>query len=98
LERYAAAGNGMVEIDNNGAERGMRPVCLGRKNWLHIGSKEAGPKVAAIMSVVETCKRRKIDLRKYLEDVLPRIADWPASQVAKLTPMAWAAESSRSET
>jgi transposase len=98
LERYAAAGNGMVEIDNNGAERGMRPVCLGRKNWLHIGSKEAGPKVAAIMSVVETCKRRKIDLRKYLVDVLPRIADWPASQVAKLTPMAWAAESSRSET
>jgi len=95
LERYAAESNGMVEIDNNSAENGMRTVCLGRKNWLHIGSEEAGPKVAAIMSVMETCKRLKVDVRQYLEDVLPRIADWPKSRIAELTPRAWQADRNR---
>jgi hypothetical protein len=50
----------------------MRPLVLGRKNWLHIGSPEAGPKVAAIASIVETCRRLSIHLRAYLADVLPR--------------------------
>ena len=95
LERYAAEGNGVVEIDNNWAENAMRPITLGRKNWLHIGSEEAGPKVAAIMSVMETCKRLQINLRQYLEDVLPRIADWPITRIAELTPMAWQADRSR---
>ena len=50
---------------------------LGRKNWLHIGSPEAGPKIAAILSVMETCKRLQINLRKYLNDVLPKLPSWP---------------------
>ena len=49
----------------------MRALAVGRKNWLHIGSQEAGPKIAAILSVMETCKRLQINLRKYLNDVLP---------------------------
>jgi transposase len=49
----------------------MRGLAVGRKNWLHIGSPEAGPKIAAILSVMETCKRLQINLRKYLNDVLP---------------------------
>lgn len=73
----------------------MRPITLGRKNWLHIGSEEAGPKIAAIMSVIETCKRLKINVREYLEDVLPRIANWPNQRVAELTPMAWLADRSK---
>ena len=83
--------NGLVEIDNNWCEGGMRPLALGRKNWLHIGSEQAGPKVAAIMSIVETCRRLEINLRKYLMDVLPKLGEWPANRVAELTPTAWKA-------
>ena len=50
------AGHGAVEIDQNWCENAMRPIALGRKNWLHIGSEEAGPRVAAIASVIETCR------------------------------------------
>jgi len=89
LEEYLK--DGLLEIDNNWCEGGMRPIALGRKNWLHIGSPEAGPKVAAIVSIVETCRRLDINLRAYLNDVLPRLAEWPANRVAELTPAAWKA-------
>jgi hypothetical protein len=46
-----------VELSNNLAENSMRPVALGRKNWLHVGGAQAGPKVAAILSLVESCRR-----------------------------------------
>ena len=81
--------HGEVEIDNNWCENAMRPVALGRKNWLHIGSEGAGPRIAAIMSVIETCRRMDINVRDYLTDVLPKIPDWPAKKIAELTPMAW---------
>jgi transposase len=81
--------DGRVEIDNNWCENGMRPLALGRKNWLHIGSPEAGKKVAAITSIFETCKRHGINVREYLTDVLPRIADWPSQRIAELTPLNW---------
>jgi transposase len=83
--------DGLVEIDNNWCEGAIRPLALGRKNWLHIGSEQAGPKVAAIASIVETCRRLDINLRKYLKDVLPKLGDWPAKRVAELTPTAWKA-------
>jgi transposase len=83
--------NGRIEIDNNVAENAMRPVALGRKNWLHVGSEKAGPKLAALASVVETCKRHGIDVRAYLLDVLPRLANWPTHRVQELTPLAWQA-------
>ncbi len=54
-----------------------------------IGSESAGPKAAAIMSVIETCRRLGIDVRGYLKDVLPQLAQWPLPQVATLTPLAW---------
>ena len=89
LEEYLA--DGALEIDNNWCEGAMRPLALGRKNWLHIGSPEAGPKVAAIASIVETCRRLDINLRAYLTDVLPKLGDWPSHRVAELTPTAWKA-------
>jgi transposase len=46
-----------LELSNNLAENAMRPVALGRRNWIHVGSQEAGPRVAAIISIVETCRR-----------------------------------------
>jgi hypothetical protein len=60
-----------LELSNNQAENSMRPVAVGRKNWIHVGSEQAGPKVAAILSVVETCRRLKLPIREYPADVLP---------------------------
>ena len=67
----------------------MRPLALGRRNWLHIGSQEAGPKIAALLSVIETCKRLQINLRKYLNDVLPKFPSWSINNVAALSPLNW---------
>jgi transposase len=89
LEEYLQ--DGRLEIDNNWCEGAMRPWALGRKNWLHVGSPEAGPKIAAIASVVETCRRLDINLRAYLRDVLPRLGSWPINRVGELTPTAWKA-------
>jgi transposase len=68
----------------------MRPVALGRKNWIHIGSPQAGPKVAAILSVVESCRRLKLPARDYLAAILPGLADVTIQHLSELTPNAWA--------
>lgn len=78
-----------VELSNNWAENSMRPVAVGRKNWIHIGSPQAGPKIAAILSVVESCRRQKIPVRSYLGSVLPGLADMPIQRLPELTPAAW---------
>jgi transposase len=80
----------VLELSDNLAENAIRPVALGRRNWIHVGSKEAGPRVAAIISVVETCRRLKISVRDYLGSVLPGLGDFPVSRIAELTPAAWA--------
>ena len=69
----------------------MRPVALGRKNWLHVGSVKAGPKVAAILSIVESCRRLGLPVKEYLAAVLPGLNRRTLSQVANLTPARWAA-------
>lgn len=81
--------HGELEIDNNLCENAIRPLALGRKNWLHIGDEKAGPRIAAILSVMETCRRLGINERAYMEDILPRIGNHPTRRVAELTPMAW---------
>src|SRR5258708_36748579 len=60
-----------LELSTNLAENSIRPITLGRKNWIHIGSPQAGPKVTAILSVIETCRRLKISARDYLAAILP---------------------------
>jgi transposase len=80
-----------LELSNNLAENSIRPVAVGRKNWIHIGSQQAGPRVAAILSVVESCRRLKIPVRHYLANVLPGLANTSIQRVAALTPAAWAA-------
>jgi transposase len=81
-----------LELSNNLIENSMRPIALGRKNWIHIGSPEAGPKVAAILSVIETCRRLKISVRDYLLGVLPGLANVRVRHLPALTPTAWAAQ------
>ena len=83
-----------LELSNNWAENAIRPLALGRKNWIHIGSEEAGPRVAAIVSIIETCRRLGIPVRNYLGSVLPGLADFPINRIGELTPGAWAARSS----
>ncbi len=78
-----------VELSNNLAENSMRPVALGRKNWLHVGSAQSGPKVAAIFSVVESCRRLGVPVKDYLLAVLPGINEKKLSEVAALTPARW---------
>ncbi|MCZ2078559.1 MAG: IS66 family transposase [Bryobacterales bacterium] len=82
---------GEVELSNNLAENSMRPVALGRKNWLHVGSAKAGPKVAAILSIVESCRRLRVPVREYLLDVLPGLHGRKLSDLARLTPASWSA-------
>jgi transposase len=79
----------VLELSNNLAENSMRPVALGRRNWIHIGSAQAGPKIAAILSVVESCRRLKLPVRDYLAAVLPVLADLPIQRLPNLTPAAW---------
>ena len=78
-----------LELSNNLAENSIRPVALGRKNWIHIGSPPAGPKVAAILSVVESCRRLEISVRDYFSTILPGLADLPIRCLPDLTPAVW---------
>jgi transposase len=80
-----------VELSNNIAENSMRPVALGRKNWLHVGSAKSGPKVAAILSVVESCRRLGLPVKDYLLAVLPGMSRRKHSEAAHLTPAHWKA-------
>jgi transposase len=83
-----------LELSNNLAENSMRPVAIGRKNWIHVGSPQAGPKIAAILSAVESCRRLKLPVRDYLAAVLPGLADLPIQRLPELTPTAWVAQRS----
>jgi transposase len=80
-----------VELSNNLAENSMRPVALGRKNWLHVGSAQSGPKVAAILSVVESCRRLGVPVKAYMQAVLPGMARRNLSDLTHLTPARWSA-------
>ena len=80
-------------MDNNIAERAMRPVAVGRKNWLFAGSKAGGERAAAIYSVIETCKLNSVEPQAYIADVMEKIAgDWPASRWDELMPWNWKPE------
>jgi transposase len=79
-----------LELSNNLAESSMRPLVLGRKNWIHLGSPQAGPKVAAILSIVESCRRLKIPIRDYLASILPGLPAFPIHRITELTPAVWA--------
>jgi len=84
LLRYCA--DGRLEIDNNAAERALRCVALGRKNFLFAGSNAGGERAAAMYSLIGTAKLNGIDPEAYLSDVLARIADHPINRIEQLLP------------
>lgn len=97
LTRWAALSryrdDGHLEIDNNAAERALRAVALGRKNYLFAGSDAGGERAAAIYSLIGTAKLNGLDPEVYLREVLARIAEHPINRIEELLPWRLAVES-----
>jgi transposase len=83
--------DGRLCVSNNAAERAVRGIAVGRKNWTFCGSDSGGHRAAAMFTLIETCKLNDVDARAWLADVLARIADHPASKIADLLPWNWTA-------
>jgi transposase len=81
--------NGLTSIDNNAAERAIRPLCLGRRNWLHLGSRRGGRAAAVLFTLVQSARRHGIDPFVYLRDLLTRIPTHPMSRLYELFPDNW---------
>ena len=81
--------DGQVPIDNNWIENRIRPIALGRKNWLFAGSLRAGKRAAAIMSLIQSAKLNGHDPFTYLKDVLSRLPTQPYSKITELLPHRW---------
>jgi transposase len=95
LSRWSALccylNDGRAEIDNNAAERSIRGIALGRKNYLFAGSDAGGQRAAAIYSLIETCKLNAIDPEAYFRDILGRIAEHKINRIEELLPWNWKA-------
>ena len=80
-----------AKIDNNVAERAVRPIAIGRKNWLFVGNEDGGEAAAVILSLTQSCRALGVNPRKYLEDVMRRLMGHNASKLHELLPEQWAA-------
>ncbi len=78
-------------MTNNAAERELRAVALGRKNWTFAGSDDGGRRAAAIYTLIQTAKLNNVDPQAWLADVLAKLPDHPASKLAGLLPWSWQA-------
>ena len=95
LKRWAALtrflDNGQLPLDNNWIENQIRPIAIGRNNWLFAGSLRAGQRAAAVMSLIQSAKLSGHDPYAYLKDVLARLPTQKNSQIAELLPHRWQA-------
>jgi transposase len=89
LCRYTEAG--FLEIDNNVAEREMKQIATGRKNWYFVGSANGGRTAAVLYSFTSTCNRLEIDPWAYLQDILTRLPELPPDKLSDLLPDRWKA-------
>ena len=78
-----------LRMDNNTSERGLRKLTIGRKNWMFVGSEKAGESMAALLSLVQTCRAMDIKPQEYLEDLFNRLLDHPAKRLEELLPDHW---------
>ena len=81
--------DGQLPIDNNWAENQIRPIAIGRKNWLFAGSLRAGQRAAAVMSLIQSAKLNGHDPYAYLKDLLQRLPTHKNHLIAKLLPHRW---------
>ena len=86
LQRYA--GSGSLPIDNNPVENAIRPIAIGKKNWLFAGSERAGRRAAAIQSLFATAKLNGLDPARWLADTLEKLPTCPNSRIDSLLPFA----------
>ena len=84
--------NGRICLSNNAAERALRGVAVGRRNWTFAGSDRGGQRAAAVYTLIETAKLNGVDPQAWLADVLARIADQPAQRLHELLPWHWRSE------
>ena len=84
--------NGILELDNNTCERAVKPVALGRKNWMFAGSQRGGKAMAIAFTLIETAKLNGFDPQAWLTDVLGRIAEHKITRLDELMPWRYAAE------
>lgn len=82
--------HGFLELDNNAAERSMRPIALGRKNYLFMGSERGGKSAAIAYTLIETAKLNDVDPQAWLTDTLTRIADHKINRIDQLLPWHYA--------
>ncbi len=78
-----------IRMDNNAAERSIRKITLGRKNWMFIGSPTAGKSMGVLYSFVQTCRGMNIDPQKYLEDIFRRLMSHPHNSLHERLPDQW---------
>ncbi|HIB4963510.1 TPA: IS66-like element ISKox1 family transposase [Klebsiella pneumoniae] len=78
--------DGLAEPDNNAAERALRAVCLGKKNFIFFGSDHGGERGALLYGLIGTCRLNGIDLEAYLRHILSVLPEWPSNKVAELLP------------
>ncbi len=81
--------DGRVCLTNNAAERALRGVALGRKNWTFAGSQRGADRAAVMLTVITTCRLNDVDPKAWLADVFARIADLPVSRLHELLPWEW---------
>jgi transposase len=93
LKRWAAfarfLSDGRICLTNNAAERALRGIAIGRKNWLFAGSDRGGERAASMYTLIATAKLNNVDPQAWLADVLGRIADHPARRLHELLPWNW---------
>ncbi|OJW52752.1 MAG: hypothetical protein BGO67_04695 [Alphaproteobacteria bacterium 41-28] len=80
---------GRLEVDNNRAERAIKPVVIGRKNYLFMGGPKGGEAAAIMYTLAETCKKNNVDPYHYLADVLERLPTHPHKKINELLPYNW---------
>lgn len=83
--------DGRIRLSNNAAERAIRGIAVGRRNWTFCGSDQGGHRAAVMYTLIETAKLNGIDPKAWLADVLARIADHPVHCLAELLPWNWQA-------
>lgn len=81
--------DGRLEMTNNAAERAIRPLTLGRRNWTFLDSDAGGERAAVFFTIIQTCKLNGVNPEAYLADVISRIADHPANRIDELLPWNW---------